>query len=73
LLEKNRDELGMHFLPSSYLFFQLLEKKKVFHNILLVFFFLQVLKENNVRKEELKARALALKNLGRIFQVDCLL
>ncbi|KAG6786090.1 hypothetical protein POTOM_007684 [Populus tomentosa] len=29
-----------------------------------------VLKENNARKEELKARALALKILGRIFQVD---
>lgn len=31
--------------------------------------FLQVLKENNVRREELKARALALKILGKIFQV----
>jgi hypothetical protein len=30
---------------------------------------LQVLKENDVRKEELRARALALKILGKIFQV----
>ncbi|KAM1001955.1 hypothetical protein ACFX13_002467 [Malus domestica] len=29
-----------------------------------------VLRENNVRKEELKARALALKHLGRIFQEE---
>ncbi|KAF9601729.1 hypothetical protein IFM89_022816 [Coptis chinensis] len=32
-----------------------------------------VLKENNVKKEEVKARALALKNLGKIFQVLFLL
>lgn len=31
---------------------------------------MQVLQENNVRKEELKARALALKLLGKVFQVD---
>lgn len=31
----------------------------------------QVLRENNVKKEELKARALALKILGKIFQVRC--
>lgn len=31
----------------------------------------QVLREYNIRKEELKARALALKILGKIFQVEC--
>lgn len=31
---------------------------------------MQVLRENNVRKEDLKARALALKILGKIFQVQ---
>lgn len=31
---------------------------------------LQVLRENNVKKEELKARALALKILGKTFQVQ---
>ncbi|KAF9618374.1 hypothetical protein IFM89_001009 [Coptis chinensis] len=34
---------------------------------------IEVLKENNVKKEEVKARALALKNLGKIFQVLFLL
>lgn len=34
---------------------------------------LQVLKESNVKKEELKARAVALKILGKIFQVQYLL
>lgn len=29
-----------------------------------------MLRENNVKKEELKARALALKVLGKIFQVQ---
>lgn len=29
-----------------------------------------MLKENNVKKEELRARALALKTLGKIFQVQ---
>lgn len=33
---------------------------------------LQVLHENNVKKEELKARAVALKILGKIFQVQYL-
>jgi len=31
---------------------------------------LQVLQENNVKKGELKARALALRILGKVFQVN---
>lgn len=39
---------------------------------LLIYLLLQVLKENNVRKEELRVRAIALKILGKIFQVHIL-
>lgn len=39
---------------------------------LLIYLLLQVLKENNVRKEELRVRAVALKILGKIFQVHIL-
>ena len=41
--------------------------------MLIILQLLQVLQENNVKKEELKVRALALKLLGKIFQVKYLL
>lgn len=37
--------------------------------LIMVYMHFQVLRENNVKKEELKARSLALKILGKIFQV----